>query len=746
MSESMEKRTAGRDVAERSEAESRPAARPPLPPPGTPGKGYMPEQKAEALRAYASSGQMMRAWCASRGISTATLCAWRRAYAKGGMEGLAPRRNLRNTRRGHTHPPYSPEERRAALDAYKKSGMTQDAFSALWGISTSTLAYWRRAHRERGPRGLEAPCGGGRRGRKKVPVPDAVRAEIVATKLRFPAWGLRRVRDALARFSGLRVGVHKVREVVREEGLETKLPKKKVRRAPPRVRRFERARPRELWQSDITSYVLTRHSQRVYLTVFLDDHSRYIVSWSLALQQRSELVTECLLEGLARFGKPKEVLTDQGRQYFAWRGKSRFQKLLIREGIAHVVARAHHPQTLGKCERLWKTVGDELWYRARPQDLDEARRRLGHFFDHYNHFRPHQGIGGLVPADRFFGAAQQAREALERRMDDNALRLALGEAPRRGVFLYGQIDGEAVSLHGERGRLVIERPGRAKQEISMAALGAPGGGDDEGHEEHGQREQETRGDGDIETAEAEREPRDRRGERERDDRPQPRSSPGSEPDCAQREAADPPSPSHTPEKRAAPSGTGAGALGGRDGAAAGERPRERGLDLGVLAGEDLQGRSGGASGGGAASGMADEPDGGGGDGVRPPAAAALEKGAERDAHRSGERPEGTAQGTGEDPPRARGGQAPDRHLEDAAGQCGAPDRDAGAAAPECEEEGEEGAQRVATRSIPRPPGNGPGEERRRERRGEEPDDSTLWWESAWGELFDSWERGEERRR
>ena len=112
-------------------------------------------------------------------------------------------------------------------------------------------------------------------------------------------------------------------------------------------------------------------------------------------------------------GRSKRVwLTDQGRQYFAWRGKSRFQKLLIREGIEHVVSRAHHPQTLGKCERLWKTVGDELWYRARPQDLDEARRRLGHFFDHYNHFRPHQGIDGLVPADRFFGSAGELRESL----------------------------------------------------------------------------------------------------------------------------------------------------------------------------------------------------------------------------------------------------------------------------------------------------------------------------------------------
>ena len=82
--------------------------------------------------------------------------------------------------------------------------------------------------------------------------------------------------------------------------------------------RFERARAGELWQSDITTFLLTRHSQRVYLTVFLDDYSRYIVSWGLYLHQKQDIVIETLLSGIERFGKPKEVLTDQGRQYFAW--------------------------------------------------------------------------------------------------------------------------------------------------------------------------------------------------------------------------------------------------------------------------------------------------------------------------------------------------------------------------------------------------------------------------------------------
>jgi len=648
----------------------------------------------------------MRVWCARQGLSTATLCAWRRAFARGGLEGLHPRRNPRNPA-GRTHRHYSPEERRATLDAYRRSGMTQQAFCRLWGLSVTSLARWRRAHREHGPRGLESPWGGARRGRKKQPVPAAVREEIVATKRRFPDWGLRRIRDALARFGGVRVGVHRVREVVREEGLATPVPAKKPRRAPPKVRRFERSRPREMWQSDITSYVLARHSQRVYLTVFLDDHSRYVVSWALALQQRSELVTECLLEGLARFGKPKEVLTDQGRQYFAWRGKSRFQKLLIREGIQHVVSRAHHPQTLGKCERLWQTVGQELWERARPQDLEEARRRLGHFFAHYNHFRPHQGIEGLVPADRFFGAADVVRAEMERRMDQNALALALGDPPRREVLLYGQIDGEAVALHGERGRLVIQRPGREREEIGMAALGAPGGSDEQAASESTDEPPEQPEHPDVDNGRARGEPS---------------------------EASGPASSSDALEVGPAPTGADAGAGGECDCGRAAAGARERLPYARVLAGQDEPDRGGGQDGCDAAAGLADEPVGGFGAGLWATPATALAEGTDGDTDRSGERPEGAAQGERATAQGTRRRQAADRSLEDAAWQRGSGTLDARGA-------GEaEGEPVVATGRLPRPQASGAGE-----RRQQDPgDDSTPWWEYAWGDTFAAGERAAER--
>jgi transposase InsO family protein len=401
---------------------------------------------------------------------------WLKAFKEGGPDALESKPNRRNEG-GHSRGRYKIDERRAIVEAFHKSGLGQREFARTWGVALKSLSTWLARYQAEGPKGLE-PRPRTRAANDPRRLPEGVRQEITRTQQRFPDFGMRKVRDFLRRFQGISVSANSVRKTLNEAGIPPLPgPSKRRRRKPMPPRRFERAEPNQLWQSDITSFLLTRHSTRVYLTVFLDDCSRYVVSWALSTHQRQELVTECLMEGIARFGKPKEVLTDQGRQYFAWRGKSDFERLLDREGIEHVVSRTHHPETLGKCERLWDTINSELWERTRPQDLNEARERLSHWFAHYNHFRPQQGIDGLVPSDRFFKAEDQVRAALESHMASSEIALALGQSAKKPVFLFGQIGDQAVSLHGENGRLVMQTSDGMRREVGLEEIGTPHGGE-----------------------------------------------------------------------------------------------------------------------------------------------------------------------------------------------------------------------------------------------------------------------------
>src|SRR5205814_7056422 len=150
-------------------------------------------------------------------------------------------------------------------------------------------------------------------------------------------------------------------------------------------------------------------------------------------------------------------------------------------------------------ERFWETIQAELWQfvEGKVRDLSDGRARLVHFIAHYNHFRPHQGLDGATPADRFFGLESAVRRALEGAMDRNEYRLAGAAAPRNPLFLVGQIGDQAIALHGERGRVVVEMPDGTRREMSLEDLGTK-----REEEDRGDREPSERGGGEAAAAAA----------------------------------------------------------------------------------------------------------------------------------------------------------------------------------------------------------------------------------------------------
>jgi transposase InsO family protein len=272
----------------------------------------------------------------------------------------------------------------------------------------------------------------------------------------------------LMRTQGYGASAGAIGNLLKEEGYEVEnVP---TRPHPDRVRSFERARPNQLWQTDLFTFLLKRENRRVWLVAFMDDHSRFVVGYGLHATASGALVREVFEAGVANYGAPEEVLTDNGSQYYTWRGKSVFTKLLERRGIKHVVARPRHPQTLGKIERFWGTLWREFGDLAVFQGLDDARKRIGLFIDHYNFQRTHSGIEGLVPADRYFAAAPEVLSTLKARVADNALALARNGVPRKVFYLTGRVGDESIELHGEGGRVIFTRDGN-REEVE---LGAPG--------------------------------------------------------------------------------------------------------------------------------------------------------------------------------------------------------------------------------------------------------------------------------
>jgi transposase InsO family protein len=344
------------------------------------------------------------------------------------------------------HKAWPPEVRLQMAQAIVERRVSATTLAESFGIPLNTLQDWAFRYRRDGPSGV---LGAGRRGEEgRVENPrrgaDSQREAVVSARRQHPEHGTRRIRDELSRFEGIGVSEPTVRRMLHEEGL---LEESAERAGKPRVeaRQFERAEPNQLWQSDIFTFLLRRH-ERLYVTAFMDDYSRYLVSLVVAHHQRSTLVLEALARGIAEYGAPREVLTDQGRQYTAWRGQTEFEEELRRQGIRHIKSRPHHPETLGKIERFWKTLWEEFLSRTVFADFGDCQRRIALFVQAYNFRRPHQGIGGLVPADRFFRAAPQVREAIERSVAANAMALAREQPQRKPFYLVGRLGDQDLSI------------------------------------------------------------------------------------------------------------------------------------------------------------------------------------------------------------------------------------------------------------------------------------------------------------
>jgi transposase InsO family protein len=343
-----------------------------------------------------------------------------------------------------------------------EEGFPVSLLSKEVGASKDVIRRWVKAYQDRGEAGLRdqiVPTGGGRK------LAGPVREKIIEIKKREPLFGVKRISHLLKRVFFLSASPETVRRTLREESLIVPS-KKKPRHNIARPRFFERSTPNQLWQADIFTFRLG--GRYAYLIGFVDDYSRYVVGLELYRSQTADQVLEVYRRAVGEYGVPKEMLTDRGRQYTNWRGSTRFERELGKDRVRHIKSQAHHPMTLGKVERFWKTIYEEFLVRAQFGSFEEAQERIRQWVQYYNHKRPHQGIGGLCPADRYFEIQGELRKTMERGIAQNVLEMALRGKPREPFYMVGRMEGQSVVLRAEKGKLrlmVDDEEGGGKQEM-----------------------------------------------------------------------------------------------------------------------------------------------------------------------------------------------------------------------------------------------------------------------------------------
>lgn len=301
------------------------------------------------------------------------------------------------------------EQKYQAVLAVIAEGREVTDVARQFGVSRQTLHSWLGRYEADGLVGLVP------RSRRPATCPHqmdpAVEVLVLEMRRAHPHWGPRRLLHELER-AGVnpmpsRSGVY--RALVRAAVIEVQ-PRRSRRE---HWRRWERGSPMELWQLDLVGGFLLADGSRAKCLTGVDDHSRFCVSATLMLRERTQPVCEAFAAALRIHGVPQQVLTDNGRVFTGRFNhppvEVLFDRICRENGIEHLLTAPRSPTTTGKIERFHRSLRAEFLTGRVFPTLSAAQAELDDWVHGYNHDRPHQALGMDTPAQRFLTAATVER-------------------------------------------------------------------------------------------------------------------------------------------------------------------------------------------------------------------------------------------------------------------------------------------------------------------------------------------------
>jgi putative transposase len=172
-------------------------------------------------------------------------------------------------------------------------------------------------------------------------------------------------------------------------------------------------KPHEHWHVDV-SYI-NICGTFYYLCSLLDGCSRYIVHWEIREQMTEKDVEIIMQRAKEKFpdARPR-IISDNGPQFIA----KDFKEFIRISGMTHVRTAPFYPQSNGKLERFHETIKGECIRPGVPLSLDDARRMVEKYIEHYNNVRLHSAIGYVAPADKLAGRDLEIFKERDRKLEE----------------------------------------------------------------------------------------------------------------------------------------------------------------------------------------------------------------------------------------------------------------------------------------------------------------------------------------
>ena len=268
-----------------------------------------------------------------------------------------------------------------------------------FGVSRQAGHKWIKRFKELGYDGLEEQS----RRPKTTPLATAEELVIAVLEARdaHPRWGPRKLEPLLRRRFGDQTP--SARTIARILKRANKVRERRRRRPPNVVERAPQVQakaPNDVWTVDFKGWWKSLDGERCEPLTVRDAYSRFVLDIVICRPTFADV--QKVFERLFRkYGVPNAIQCDNGTPFVSVRargGISRLSAWWMSLGIHLVRSRPGCPQDNGGHERMHADVRGDVQSRPAPT-ADAEQRRLSRWRQEFNHVRPHDALGGKVPAD-----------------------------------------------------------------------------------------------------------------------------------------------------------------------------------------------------------------------------------------------------------------------------------------------------------------------------------------------------------
>jgi transposase InsO family protein len=188
-------------------------------------------------------------------------------------------------------------------------------------------------------------------------------------------------------------------------------------------------RPHEHWHVGVSYLNIAGTSY--YLCSLLDGCSRYVAHREIREAMTEVDVEQVVQRARERFpGATPRITSDNGPQFIA----KDFKGFIRVCGMAHVRTSPSYPRSNGKIERRHRTIKGDCIRTETPLSVEDARRIVARYVEHYNTVRLHGALGYITPRDKLEGRAALTFAARDRKLKQaRERRKAKRQAARQAV-------------------------------------------------------------------------------------------------------------------------------------------------------------------------------------------------------------------------------------------------------------------------------------------------------------------------